>query len=85
VGKDGVQRIWRREGLKVPQKQTPRGQTPFLYPCFNCPKLSALSAVTSKPHAYLRPVRGTITSPHVRFVRECGGKLIMSSCFGENG
>ena len=24
VGKDRVQRIWRREGLKVPQKQMPR-------------------------------------------------------------
>jgi putative transposase len=24
VGRDGVQRIWRREGLKVPQKQRPR-------------------------------------------------------------
>ena len=24
VGKDRVERIWRREGLKVPQKQTPR-------------------------------------------------------------
>ena len=27
VGKDRVQRIWRREGLKVPQKQRPRGST----------------------------------------------------------
>ena len=26
VGKDRVQRIWRREGLKVPQKQQPRGR-----------------------------------------------------------
>ena len=26
VGKDRVERIWRREGLKVPQKQTPRGR-----------------------------------------------------------
>jgi putative transposase len=26
VGKDRVQRIWRREGLKVPQKQKPRGR-----------------------------------------------------------
>jgi len=26
VGKDGVQRIWRREGLRVPQKQRPRGR-----------------------------------------------------------
>jgi putative transposase len=25
VGKDRVQRIWRREGLKVPQKQTATG------------------------------------------------------------
>jgi transposase InsO family protein len=25
VGKDRVQRIWRREGLKVPQRQKPRG------------------------------------------------------------
>jgi hypothetical protein len=25
VGKDRVERIWRREGLKVPQKQKPRG------------------------------------------------------------
>ena len=24
VGKDQVERIWRREGLKVPQKQRPR-------------------------------------------------------------
>src|ERR1700679_2648212 len=26
VGKNRVQRIWRREGLKVPQKQRPRGR-----------------------------------------------------------
>jgi transposase InsO family protein len=26
VGKDLVQRIWRREGLKVPQKQKPRAR-----------------------------------------------------------
>ena len=26
VGKDRVQRIWRRQGLKVPQKQRPRGR-----------------------------------------------------------
>ena len=26
VGKDRVQRIWRREGLKVPQNQRPRGR-----------------------------------------------------------
>ena len=26
VGKDRVQRIWRREGLRVPQKQRPRGR-----------------------------------------------------------
>jgi hypothetical protein len=26
VGKDRVQRIWRREGSKVPQKQRPRGR-----------------------------------------------------------
>ena len=26
MGKDRVQRIWRREGLKVPQKQRPRGR-----------------------------------------------------------
>src|ERR1700750_3084993 len=26
VGKDRVERIWRREGLRVPQKQTPRGR-----------------------------------------------------------
>jgi len=25
-GKDRVERIWRREGLKVPQKQKPRGR-----------------------------------------------------------
>jgi len=29
VGKDRVERIWRREGLKVPQKQKPRGQLWF--------------------------------------------------------
>lgn len=29
VGKDRVQRIWRREGLKVPQKQRPRGRVWF--------------------------------------------------------
>ena len=48
----------------------PRGQTPFLYHCFNWPKLSAISALTPKPHAYLRLVRGTIASPQViAFVR----------------
>ena len=26
VGKDRVQRIWRREGLKVPRKHKPRGR-----------------------------------------------------------
>ncbi len=26
VGKDRMERIWRREGLKVPQKQKPRGR-----------------------------------------------------------
>ena len=26
VGKDRVQQIWRREGLKVPQEQSPRGR-----------------------------------------------------------
>jgi transposase InsO family protein len=30
VGKDRVERIWRREGLKVPQKQKPRGKRGFL-------------------------------------------------------
>jgi len=29
VGKDRVQRIWRREGLRVPQKQKPRGRLWF--------------------------------------------------------
>jgi len=29
VGKDRVQRIWRREGLKVPAKQKPRGRLWF--------------------------------------------------------
>lgn len=29
VGFDRVQRIWRREGLKVPQKQRPRGRLWF--------------------------------------------------------
>ena len=29
VGKDRVQLIWRREGLKVPQKQRPRGRLWF--------------------------------------------------------
>ena len=48
----------------------PRGQTPLLYHCFNWPKLSAISAVTPRPNAYLRLVRGTITSPYViEFVR----------------
>ena len=26
VGKDRIERVWRREGLKVPQKQKPRGR-----------------------------------------------------------
>jgi transposase len=37
----------------------------LLYHCFNWPKLSAISAVTPRPKAYLRLVRGTITSPYV--------------------
>ena len=42
----------------------------MLYHGFNWPKLSAISAVTPNPHAYLRLVRGTITSPYViAFVR----------------
>jgi transposase len=52
----------------------PRGQTPFLYHCFNWPKLSAISAVTPNPHAYLRLVRGTIASRQViDFVRHLLG------------
>jgi transposase len=49
---------------------SPRGQTPILRHCFNWPKLSAISAVTPNPHAYLHLVPGTITSSQViRFVR----------------
>jgi len=44
---------------------SPRGQTPILRHCFNWPKLSAISAVTPNPHAYLRLVPGTIASPEV--------------------
>lgn len=40
----------------------PRGNTPFLFHCFNWPKLSAISAVTPDPRAHLRLVRGTIRS-----------------------
>jgi len=49
---------------------SPRGQTPILHHCFNWPKLSAISAVTPNPHAYLHLVPGTIVSDEViRFVR----------------
>ncbi len=49
---------------------SPRGQTPILRHCFNWPKLSAISAVTPNPHAYLHLVPGTIASREViRFVR----------------
>jgi transposase len=49
---------------------SPRGQTPMLRHCFNWPKLSAISAVTPNPHAYLHLVPGSVTSPQViRFVR----------------
>ena len=48
----------------------PRGQTPILRHCFSWPKLSAISAVTPNPHAYLHLVAGTIASGEViRFVR----------------
>lgn len=48
----------------------PRGQTPILRHCFNWPKLSAISAVTPNPHAYLHLGPGTIASRQViRFVR----------------
>lgn len=48
---------------------SPRGQTPILRHCFNWPKLSAISAVTPNPHAYLHLVAGTIASEEViRFV-----------------
>lgn len=48
----------------------PRGQTPILRHCFNWPKLSAISAVSPNPHAYLQLVPGTIASPQViTFVR----------------
>ena len=48
---------------------SPRGQTPILRHCFNWPKLSAISAVTPNPHAYLHLVPGTIASDEViRFV-----------------
>ncbi|GAA0255594.1 hypothetical protein LNAOJCKE_5321 [Methylorubrum aminovorans] len=36
VGKDRVQRIWRREGLKVPQKHRPRSR---LWLNWDCPGL----------------------------------------------
>jgi len=57
--------------LPMPCKTwAPRGQTPFLYHCFNWPKLSAISAVTPNPRAYLRLARGTVASPQVfGFVR----------------
>ncbi len=57
--------------LPTPGKTwAPRGQTPLLYHCFNWPKLSAVSAVTPNPHAYLRLVRGTIRSAQlISFVR----------------
>ena len=49
--------------------RSPCGQTPILRHCFNWPKLSAISAVTPNPHAYLHLVRGTIASDEViRFV-----------------
>jgi transposase len=49
---------------------SPRGQTPILRHCFSWPKLSAISAVTPNPHAYLHLVPGTIASGEViRFVR----------------
>ena len=44
---------------------SPRGQTPILRHCFHWPKLSAISAVTPNPHAYLRLVGGAIASPQV--------------------
>ena len=45
------------------------GQTPILRHCFNWPKLSAISAVSPNPHAYLHLVPGTIGSRQViRFV-----------------
>jgi transposase len=44
---------------------SPRGQTPILRHCFNWPKLSAISAVTPNPHAYLHLVPGTIASEEV--------------------
>ncbi len=48
----------------------PRGQTPVLWHCFDWPKLSALSAVTPNPHAYLRLVRGTVRSAElIAFLR----------------
>ena len=49
---------------------SPRGQTPILRHCFSWPKLSAISAVTPYPRAYLQVVRGAIASDQViRFVR----------------
>jgi len=39
VGKDRVERIWRREGLKVPQKQKPRGRLWLLHSC-SCHKMT---------------------------------------------
>ncbi len=44
---------------------SPRGQTPILRHCFNWPKLSAISAVTSNPHAYFHLIPDTIASPEV--------------------
>jgi hypothetical protein len=46
-----------------------RGQTPIFRHRCNWPKLSAISAVTPNPHAYLHRVSATLASPQViRFV-----------------
>lgn len=60
----------------------PRGRTPLLFHCFNWPQLSAVSAVTPNPHAYLRLVRGTIRSAELvsflrHLLRRIPGKIFL--------
>ena len=56
VGKDRVERIWRREGLKVPEKQKPRGR--LWLNDGSCVRLRTLKPRVSRSRRLIRGVEG---------------------------
>lgn len=53
VGKDRVERIWRREGLKVPQKQKPPGRL-WINGAYGCGRTQSRPVLRFRQHVYAR-------------------------------